>query len=209
VLALAVVLLLAVLGVGALIGRASVTRPVATPRVITVVHDVPVGAADTPAGALAADDNYVAIAAQSLEQDPALFATLLATTFTAAARATALTQATRARAADTTLMRNYADGGHALAVIAARRIDTYTPLRVTLTTWLGGFVWGPTFTPRQTWDLVNTTLVWRDGRWLTAAMNTQATPAPVPSIVYVDGNNNQSPAFNALNGMTAPFYGAG
>jgi hypothetical protein len=32
----------------------------------------------------------------------------------------------------------------------------------------------------------------------------------VPTIVYVDGNNNQSAAFDTrLAGMTAPFYGAG
>ncbi len=36
-----------------------------------------------------------------------------------------------------------------------------------------------------------------------------AAPAPVPSVVIVDGPNNQAPAFDrGLAGMTAPFYGA-
>jgi hypothetical protein len=41
-------------------------------------------------------------------------------------------------------------------------------------------------------------------------MSTERTPAPVPSVVFVDGHNNQSGAFDdRLAGMTAPFYGAG
>ena len=64
--------------------------------------------------------------------------------------------------------------------------------------------------PRQGWNLVDTTLVWRRGRWLVLSMNTERTPAPVPSVVFVDGPNNQSRVFDArLAGMTAPYYGAG
>jgi len=66
---------------------------------------------------------------------------------------------------------------------------------------------GPTLAPEQTWNLINSTLVWRDGRWLLAQLHIDTTAAPVPSIVYVDGDNNTAAAFNALNGMTAPFYG--
>ena len=107
-------------------------------------------------------------------------------------------------------MRNYARGGRAVAVIAARRLDHYKPGRATVTSWLGGFVWGPAVSPRQSWNLVDTTLLWRRGRWLIASMSTERTAAPVPSVVFVDGHNNQSGAFDArLAGMTAPFYGAG
>ena len=63
-------------------------------------------------------------------------------------------------------MRNYAQGGRAVAVIAARRLDRYTPGRATVTSWLGGFVWGPALSPRQSWNLVDTTLRWQSGRWL-------------------------------------------
>ena len=48
-----------------------------------------------------------------------------------------------------------------VAVIGARRLDRYTPDRATVTTWLGGFVWGPGVAPRQSWNLVETTLAWQ------------------------------------------------
>jgi len=158
----------------------------------------------------AAADNYVAIASQTVEQDPSSSPSFVATVYTPAARTSTLAQAARARAADVADMRNYAQGGRAVAVIAARRLDRYTPARASVTSWLGGFVWGPRLSPRQSWNLVETTLTWQQDRWLVASMNTERTPAPVPSVVFVDGDNNQSGAFDAgLVGMTAPFYGAG
>jgi hypothetical protein len=112
----------------------------------------------------------------------------------ASAPATRRTRATTAKAA---------------AVIAARRLDSYTPQQAKVTSWLGGFVWGPHLTPRQTWNLIDTTLRWQQGRWLVLRSDTETTPAPVPSIVYVDGENNHAAAFARLAGMTAPFYGTG
>ena len=198
------------LAAGVLIGRA--TKPVhhGAAAAVVVVRGVAVGVLDTPAGALAAADNYLASASQTVEQDPAEFAALVDTVYAPASRASTLAQAARARAADITDMRNYAQGGRAVAVIAARRLGRYTPGRATVTSWLGGFVWGPALSPRQSWNLVDTTLIWRLGRWLVFSMNTQRTPAPVPSVVFVDGPNNQSGVFDTrLAGMTAPFYGAG
>jgi hypothetical protein len=175
---------------------------------VKLIGGVPVGVQDTPAGALAAADNYVALAAQSIEQDPAVFAGLVAQAYAPQARARTLVEAEHVRAEDTPNMSNYREGGRGIAVIAARRLDSYTPDAATVTSWLGGFVWGPHLAPRQTWDLVDTMLRWQAGRWLVLNSNIDATPAPVPSIVYVDGDNNQAPAFSRLAGMTAPFYGA-
>ena len=70
------------------------------------------------------------------------------------ARASTLAQAAALRNADPTDMSNYRAGGHAIAVIAARRLDDYSAARATITTWLGGIEWGPTFAPRQSWNLV-------------------------------------------------------
>ena len=198
------------LAAGVLIGRATKPADHGAPAAVVVAGGVAVGVLDTPAGALAAADNYVAVASQSVEQNPGGFAALVTAIYAPASRASTLTQAAQARAADAADMRNYAQGGRAVAVIAARRLDRYTPGRATVTSWLGGFVWGPGLSPRQSWNLVDTTLIWRRGRWLVLSMNTERTPAPVPSVVFVDGHNNQSPTFNAqLAGMTAPFYGAG
>jgi hypothetical protein len=208
--AFAGLLALCALAAGVLIGRASGHANHASPAAIVIVGGMAVGVQDTRAGALAAADNYVAIASQTVEQNPGEFAQLIDTVFTSAARSGTLAAAARVRAADVEDMRNYAQGGRAVAVIAARRLDRYTSARASVTSWLGGFVWGPRVSPRQSWNLVETTLTWQRGRWLVASMNTERTPAPVPSVVFVDGNNNQSSAFDAgLVGMSAPFYGAG
>jgi hypothetical protein len=165
--------------------------------------------ADTRAGALAAADNYLALASQSVEQDPAVFAALVAQAYVPAVRGRTLAQAQQLRGADRQNMTNYLQGGHGIAVIAARRLDSYTPQAAIVTSWLGGFVWGPGLSPRQSWNLVDTTLRWQAGRWLVLSSNSDPTPAPVPSVVYVNGANDQSPAFGRLAGMSAPFYGSG
>jgi hypothetical protein len=170
---------------------------------------IPVGVRDTPAGALAATDNYVALASQSVEQDPALFSRLVAQVYVPAARAGTLAKAQRIRSQDVPNMSNYEVGGRGLAVVAARRLDGYSPTGARITSWLGGFVWGPHLSPRQSWNLIETTLRWQSGRWLVVAMDTSATPAPVPAVVYVDGANDQAQAFARLNGMSAPDYGSG
>jgi len=208
--AFAGLLALCALAAGVLIGRTTIHANHASPAAVVMAGGIPVGVQDTRAGALAAADNYVAIASQTVEQNPAEFAQLIDTVYTPAARSGTLAAAGRVRAADIADMRNYALGGRAVAAIAARRLDRYTPARASVTTWLGGFVWGPGVSPRQSWNLVDTTLTWQRGRWLVASMNTERTPAPVPSVVFVNGNNNQSAAFDTgLVGMTAPFYGAG
>ncbi len=57
---------------------------------------------------------------------------------------------------------------------------------------------------------MQTDLTWQHGRWLVASSNTMNLPAPAPSIVFVQGANNQSSAFQSrLSGMTAPYYGTG
>jgi hypothetical protein len=175
---------------------------------VRMIGGVPVGVKRTPAGALAAADNYVALEAQSIEQDPRTFAALLTQAYTPTARARTQSQARRIRMVDRENVKNFEGGGRGLAVIAARSLASWTPRRARVRTWLAGLVWGPELPPRQTWNLVDTTLVWQGGRWLVAAMDTSSTPAPVPSVVYVEGGNNRTAAFARLAGMSAPFYGA-
>ncbi len=181
----------------------------AMPGAIELSHGVPVGVQDTRDGALAAADNYLALASQSVEQDPAAFSALVAQAYAPSVRVRTLAQAQQLRGADAQNMTNYQQGGRGIAVIAARRLDTYTPQTATVTSWLGGFVWGPDLSPRQSWNLVDTTLRWQAGRWLVVSSDADPIPAPVPSVVYVSGANDRSPAFGRLTGMTAPFYGTG
>jgi hypothetical protein len=184
-------------------GRGSATAAIELER------GVPVGVKHTPGGALAAADNYLADSAQTLEQDPRAFGELVAKVYAASARAETLEQAQQLRLGDPAGMGNYSAGGRGLAVVAARRLDHYTPSSASVTSWLAGFVWGPHVSPRQSWNLVDTTLVWRSGRWLVVSSQTNPAPAPVPAIVYVDGHNDSLAAFSELAGMTAPFYGSG
>jgi hypothetical protein len=180
-----------------------------TTGAIELESGVPVGVKRTPAGALAAADNYLADAAQTLEQDPRAFRELVARAYAPNARARTLEQAQELRLSDPSGMANYGEGGRGLAVVAARRLDHYTPSSATVTSWLVGFVWGPHVSPRQGWNLVDTTLVWSSGRWLVTSSQTNATPAPVPAIVFVEGHSDSLAAFSELAGMTAPFYGSG
>ena len=170
---------------------------------------VPVGVKRTPAGALAAADNYLADAAQTLEQDPSAFGELVANVYAPNARAQTLAAAQQLRVSDPAGMSNYSEGGRGLAVVAARRLDHYAPNSATVTSWLAGVIWGPHISPRQRWNLVDTTLIWRSGRWLVASSQTDPTPAPAPAIVYVDGHSDSLAVFSSLAGMTAPFYGSG
>ncbi len=202
--------ILLVLGGGVLLGRLRTPSSSAATQPIRMQSGVPVGVQDTPAGALAAADNYLALSSQTLEQDPPVFAALVDTVYLPGVRASTLAQAASLRNADPANMSNYRAGGHAIAVGAARRLDGYSAAAATIATWLEGVEWGPTLVPRQSWNLVQTDLTWQHGRWLVASSNTMNLPAPAPSIVFVQGANNQSSAFQArLSGMTAPYYGTG
>jgi hypothetical protein len=59
------------------------------PAAVELVDGVPVGVQHTPAGALAAADNYVALASQSVEQDPAAFNALVTQVYAGSPRADA------------------------------------------------------------------------------------------------------------------------
>jgi hypothetical protein len=176
---------------------------------IELESGVPVGVKHTPGGALAAADNYLADSAQTLEQDPRAFGELVAEVYAPSARAQTLAAAQQLRLSDPAGMDNYSAGGRGLAVVAARRLDGYTRSSATVTSWLAGFVWGPHVPPRQSWNLVDTTLAWSSGRWLVVSSQTDPTPAPAPATVYVEGHNDALAAFSVLAGMTAPFYGSG
>ena len=179
------------------------------PAGVELVDGVPLGVQHTRAGALAAADNYLAASSQTVEQDPSVFAQLVAHVYAPGIRARTISEAQRVRAQDSRDMANYAEGGRGIAVVATHRLDSYSPQTATITSWLGGFVWGPHVTPSQSWNLVDTTLRWQSGRWLVVSSSTDPTPAPTPAIVYVQGTNDQAGAFARLAGMSAPSYGAG
>jgi hypothetical protein len=174
---------------------------------LVLIDGVPVGEADTPAGALAAGD-YLALSSQTLEQDPRAFAALVSHAYAPQVRASTLAEAQRLREADVSDTASYRQGARAIAIVAARRLDSYTPKQATITSWLAGLLWGPRTPPRQSWNLVDTTLRWQAGRWLVDSQDVDVAPAPVPARVYLTAGNDRYEAFARLEGMSPPFYGA-
>src|ERR1017187_11017665 len=69
----------------------------ALPSAIEFSDGVPVGVEHTAAGGLAAADNYLALASQSIEQDPALFGAFVAQAYAPEARSHTLAPAQQLR----------------------------------------------------------------------------------------------------------------
>ncbi len=96
------------------------------------------------AGALAAADEYLVASRRSRSSRTRRCSRRWCARSTRPGSATGtLAKAGRLRAGDTQNMSNYREGGRGIAVVAARRLDTYTPARATVRSWLGGLVWGP------------------------------------------------------------------
>lgn len=196
-------------------GRASApATPVAdaTPAgAIRVVAGAPVGVDRSRAGALAAADNYVATSSQTVAQDPDAFAKLVRAVWTPSEQAKTLREGQRYRDLASDALENYANGGNGLSVIGARKLESYSRTSATVLTWGGGFVWGPSKKPAQRWYLVRTKMVWSDDRWRVQHLDELKQAAPVPYSVAMGGRGADTAATfsSALEGMSAPIYGAG
>ncbi len=184
-------------------------EPLVRPAAAIVLRGgVPVGVVHSRAGALAAADEYLALSSQTLEQNPVAFAALVGQAYAPVVRSRVLSEAQQIRASDTENMANYAQGGRGLALVAAHRLDSYTSRTALVTSWLEGIVWGPHLPPRQTWNVVDTTLSWSGGRWLILDSHVDANAAPVPAIAYLRDGDDTAGAFARLDGMSSPTYGA-
>jgi hypothetical protein len=177
---------------------------------IRTINGIPVGVQRSREGALAASDNYIATSSESVVQDPRRFEALVHETFAEPEAKEALADAKRDRQRAPDAVENYAQGGRGLAVVAARRLDTYDDTTATVTSWSGGIVWGPSEKPKQRWLLVETSLRWDGERWRVTDMEEATRPAPAPVIVaYNEDDALRAATFDReLRGMTAPIYGA-
>jgi hypothetical protein len=129
------------------------------------IGGVPVGIQRSRAGALAAADNYVARVTETIVQDPAAYGRLVRAVWAPEGQDGALQEGETSRQRSTAAVENYAAGGRGLAIVAARRLDTYDGTRAEVTTWTAGFNWGPRQRPGQRWFLTETTLrSWRRSR---------------------------------------------
>jgi hypothetical protein len=201
---------LALLAVGAfLVGRSLAPAPQSADPVTTIAG-IPVAVDHSPAGALAAADNYVAVSYATVERNPRRDQLLIDTVYAPAIRGSALGGAATVRNQNATAMGLWADGGQNLSLIGARRLDYYRGDEAQVTTWNVDVFWGPGRAPKQAWVLTQTSLQWARGRWLVISTATLPTPGPVPAgTPQATGTNDSEWAFDqALAGFSAPMYGA-
>lgn len=177
---------------------------------VEIVNGVPVGVEHSRAGALAAADNYVAVGSETVLQDPARYARLVRETYAPSYQPVALREARAARAETTNLAAQYAAGRKGLALVAARRLDSYAGDQARVTTWTAGISWGPGRAAGQRWFLTETALRWTGDRWRVERIDESRRAAPTPGVVrYSDKAALNRDVFDReLDGMTAPSYGA-
>jgi hypothetical protein len=175
---------------------------------IRSIDGVPVGVEHSRAGALAAADNYVTTATETVVPDPAGYERLVRRTYARDYQATALKEAADARANAPEVVAAYERGRKALALVAARRLDSYTGDQATVTTWRAGVVWSSTDKPFSQWFLTRTKLRWDGEQWLVERIADVRRPAPAPPLRYQNPGSLRSATFQKeLRGMTAPIYG--
>ena len=176
---------------------------------IVLEHGIPVGVQRTPSGAVAAADEYLAVEQETVERDPARFASVVRVDYAPSIRQSTIAAGTADRSGDPAGMALWANGGQSFTVIGASRLDWYRTGEAQVTLWAGQVFWGPGRPPTQAWARAQTTLVWRNGRWLVLAMRTLPSPAPSPAALSgADPRAETSTTFDSqLRGFTSVSYG--
>jgi hypothetical protein len=202
-----------VVAVGALIVTAGAfavgyrTVPRATrPNPIRLVHGVPVGVLDTPAGAIAAADNYVATEDDALVS-PDQIRAVVDTEWAPQERAVEFAQPVPAAA----LAGRPATvaGLRLTAVVAADKLAAYSGQNAQVGVWSQITIWSPTVEPTQHWSLDTVTLAWESGGWrVTSRSAAPDSATPVPAWTSGRMQDRASAAFDSrLAGMSGPYYG--
>jgi hypothetical protein len=177
---------------------------------VTIIGGIPVAVDHSPAGALAAADNYVAVAYATVERDPRRDEQLIDAVYAPAIRRSAIGGAATVRSQNAAARSWGTHAGQNLSLVGARRLDYYRGDEAQVTTWNVDVFWGPGRPPKQAWALTQTSLRWARGRWLVTTTATLPTPGPVPAITpQATAANDSESAFNRdLAGLSAPMYGA-
>ena len=194
-------ILLGVLSGAFAAGRSTVAGP-QKPNPVQLEQGIAVGVVRTPAGALAAADNYVATGITASLDPPALrrFADT-AIDPTLRARFIAASQAGGQRIGPP-------PGARALGLVIAHRLDSYGAGRAEVSTWGVGSYWDGGSAPAQYWALVDVSLQWGSGHWQVAALQ-ESLPGPVPALVGGPAAGRSAPVWDRwLSGMSAPLYGS-
>lgn len=187
------------------------TKPRSSTALIALAHGIPVGVVDTPAGALAATDNYVASEDNAL-LSPFLLRQVVDTDWSPPERSVELS----GRLASAALASTPAGLGNArlTAAVAGHRLDAFSARSARVSVWHEVTVWSsapPVMSPpAQHWSLDTVGLVWDNDRWLVAS-HTVAPPSATPVPAWTSGapSDRTNQAFTGrLAGMSAPYYGS-
>jgi hypothetical protein len=200
-----VVALLLVLTLGALALGYQTAPRIARPDPIRLVDGVPVGVADTPVGAVAAAENYLA------SEDDALLSRdeirrVVDTVWAPDERVVELAQPFPAAALagkPATFPRL-----ELAAAVAGTKLESYAPQSAQVLVWHEITLWSASVVPTQRWSLDTVTLVWDGGRWLVASRTAAPdSETPVPAWTSGTPEDSTSQAFDSgLAGMSAPYY---
>ncbi len=180
------------------------------PDPVQTRHEVPVGVQHSPAGAVAAADDYVATEQATVERDPTRFAALVSEDYAGALRASALVEAAADRKRDPRGMRLWADGGESFTTVGAHRLDWYRDNSAQVTVWVGQVFWGPGQPPCQVWGLTRATIVWGNRHWQVTSMDTAPGTAPAPArLPQASPEDDSSARFSSeLAGFSSVSYGS-
>jgi hypothetical protein len=199
------VAVLLVVAVGAIAIGYKTAPKVARANPIRLEDGVPVGVVDTPVGALAAAENYLA------SEDDALLSRAEIRRVVVAAWAPAEREVELAQPFPAAALAGKPatfPGLELAAAVAGAQLDSYTPEGAQAVVWHEITLWSPTVVPTQRWSLDTVTLVWDDGRWLVASRTSAPdSKTPVPAWTSGTPRDSTSEAFDTrLAGMSAPYY---
>jgi hypothetical protein len=202
--------LLAVMGTAVFALAHALSVPGKVPNPIVMIDGVPTGIEHSAAGAVAAADEYVAVAYDSVEKSPARDTALIDTDYAPQIRAAAIQGAAAVRAENPDAMALWHHGGQSITLVGARRLDYYGGDAAETTTWSANVIWGPQRPPKQNWVLTQTWLRWSADRWLVISTTTLPIGGPVPALTpQSTPTNDSTAAFGAdLSGYSAPGYGS-
>ncbi len=194
------VCLIGVLGGAFAAGRSTVAAPGA-PDPVRLDHGISLGVVESPSGALAAADNYVATGISASVGSAQLRQFANEVVDPGARNAFDSSSQASSQAAGPPV------GARVIGSVVAHRLESYGPGTAAVSEWSVGSYWDGGASPTQYWSLVDVSLRWSGDRWrVTSARET--LPGPVPQLIGGDQTGRSSATWDqALAGMSTPYYG--
>jgi hypothetical protein len=198
-LAAVAVALVGILGGAYAAGRSTVPRPGA-PDPVRLEQGIAVGVLESPAGALAAADNYAATGLTA-SIDPGQLRTFADTVIEPAARGAFLS------AGQSLVQSGAPAGGEVLGLVVAHRLVSYGEGAAEVMEWALASDWGTVGRPAQYSAFIDLRVRWNGDTWQVASVR-DSVPGPVPGLIGGEAEARSSAVWDqTLSGMSAPYYG--